>query len=374
MKKTGVVAVLNKVDGEFELREYPLPDPAPGTVLIKQELVGVCGTDIHMYHGRLPGIVYPIVLGHEFIGRIEKLGKGVEEDFLRNPVKPGDSVIVSPGVPCGKCYYCVVAKTPTTCVEGFAYGFFSDGDKEYHFTGGYGEYVYLHNPRTAFFKTELKPEVAVLAEPLTVAIHAVLRARIRPGDTVVVQGTGAVGLMTQVVVKLAGAQRIINIGGPKRRLEIARKFGADLTIDINEVPDPKEREKIVKENTIGRYGADVVFECTGVPGAVAEGLDMLRTSGTFVEVGHFTNAGGININPFFQICNKNVNLQGSWGGETEYFVRGIPVLERAPFPFQELVTHRLPLKRVNDIMKVPSQGYMLDGKEALKITIAGDLK
>ncbi|MBE0478859.1 zinc-binding dehydrogenase [Candidatus Aerophobetes bacterium] len=374
MAKKGVVAVLDRPGGKFELKEYPLPDPAPGTVLVKQELGGVCGTDIHMYHGRLPGITYPICLGHEFMGRIAALGKGVTTDFLGKPVKEGDRVIVVPGVGCGKCYWCQIAKTPTCCEEGFAYGFFSDGDKKYHFTGGFADHVYLHHPGTAILKTELPLEIAILAEPISVADHAVSRSNIHVGDTVVIQGSGAVGLTCQVLAKLAGATKIIHIGGPTSfRIDMAKEFGADITINVAEVQDAEERIKMVKDNTIKGMGADVVFECTGVPRAVREGLDMLRRSGTFVEVGHFTDGGEVSLNPFIHMCNKNVNLQGSWGGELEGFVRELPVLEKREFPFEKLITHKLPLRRLNDIMQVPDKGYIFDGRESLKITVSSEL-
>jgi len=111
-----------------------------------------------------------------------------------------------------------------------------------------------------------------------------------------------------------------------------------------------------------------------VPSAVPEGLDMLRRSGTFVEVGHFTDVGTIPINPFLHLCNKNINLQGIWGGELEQFYRFLPILEKRKFPYEKLVTHKLPLGRLNEIMKVPEKGYILDGKESLKITVSGELK
>lgn len=336
--------------------------------MVKQELGGVCGTDIHMYHGHLPGIGYPIVLGHEFVGIVEGLGEGVTKDFLGHPLKVGDRIMVAPGVGCGKCYFCTIAKTPTCCESGFAYGFFAD--EVAPFGGGFAEYIYLHHTRTAVLKTDLPAEVAVIAEPMSVAIHAASRAGIRLGDTVVVQGSGAVGLTVQACAKLAGAAKIIHIGGPTDfRIQMAKEFGADITVNIAEVKDAQERIKMIKEETIKGLGADVVFECSGVPKAIPEGLDMLRTSGTFVEVGHFTDVGEVSINPFVQLCNKNINLQGSWGGEIEGFVRALPIMEKRVFPLEKLVTHTVGMERLQEIIKVPERGYMFDGKEALKICI-----
>ena len=191
----------------------------------------------------------------------------------------------------------------------------------------------------------------------------------------VIQDSGAVGLFTQLCAKLAGAAKIIHVGGPTDfRIRMAKEFGADITINIAEVKAREERIQIVKDNTIKGMGADVVFECTGVPSAVTEGLDMLRISGSFVEIGHFTDVGTIPINPFLHLCNKNINLQGSWGAEIEQVVRGLSILGKREFPYEKLITHKLPLGRLNEIMMVPEKGYVIDGRESLKITVSGELK
>jgi L-iditol 2-dehydrogenase len=117
-----------------------------------------------------------------------------------------------------------------------------------------------------------------------------------------------------------------------------------------------------------------VFECAGVPSVVSEGLDMLRRSGTFVETGHFTDVGTIPINPSLHLCNKNVNLKGMWGDEVEQSYRFLPILEKREFPYEKLITHKLPLGRLNEIMMVPEKGYILDGRESLKITVSGESK
>ncbi len=367
MTQKAVVAVLDKPKGTFTLKEYPLSDPAPGTVLIKQEMCGVCGTDMHMYHGRLPGILYPMVMGHEIVGRIAALGKGVKTDFLGRELKEGDRVILDPGIACGKCYLCNFAKTPACCMEGFCYGF--NDSSQYPLSGGFGEYVYLHEPGTSILKTELPAELAVLAEPLSCGIYAVRRSKIKLGDTVVIQGSGAIGLSAQIAARLSGAGKIIHIGGPSDlRIELAKTFGADVTVNVTQVTDPQDRIQIVKDQTRG-IGADVVFECSGTPAAIPEGLDMLRISGTFVEMGHFTDVGDITLNPFAHLCNKNINLQGTWGAETEDMVRALQILENRFYPYDRLITHKMPLNRLNDIMTVPEKGYILDDKECLKVVV-----
>lgn len=371
-QKMGKVAVLDKIDGKFEVKEYPVPKPGPGQMVIKLARCGICGTDIHMYHGHMPGIVYPIVLGHEFVGWIEELGEGVTQDYVGKPLKKGDLVVVPPGVTDYHDFFSTIAHTPTTSSSQFAYGFSADADKVTHFDGGYAEYVFLHDKRTNVLKTELPPEIAALTEPFCVGVHAALRAKYKVGDTVVIQGTGAVGLFCQLAAKMAGAGRIINVGGPtKTRMDMAKKFGADVCINITEVKDVKERLRLVKAETRLGLGADVVVEATGFPPAVPEGLDMLRTSGTFIEVGHFTDVGPTTINPFYQLCNKNVNLQGVWGDDLEHFVRILPMIEQRAFPYEDLITHTVGLNELNKAMLFPAQGYKLDGREVTKVMVDG---
>jgi len=350
MARTGRAVVM--VGEGFEVREYPVPEPEPGTVLLKQELAGICGTDLHNWEfQRLQG---EIILGHENVGLIDTLGPGVETDYLGRPVEEGDRVILAPGTRKG------------------AYGFLQ-AEEEPYLRGGFGEYIYLWNPGTAFFKTDLPPQVAVLTEPFTVGVHGVLRAGIRFGDTVVVQGAGAIGLLTLVCAKVSGAGRLIIVGGPPGRLQLAERLGADLTVDLDEVPDLEERKRIVRENTLSGEGADVVFECAGFLPAIPEGLDYLKRGGTYVEMGHFVDVGTFECNPNHMFMRKNLRLEAVWGSGPEHFVRALPILEKNEFPFAELVSHIISLERVAESFNVLRSGYCLDGKETIKIAVEGGL-
>jgi threonine dehydrogenase-like Zn-dependent dehydrogenase len=338
------------VGRRFEVREYPVPEPEPGAVLLRQELAGICGTDLHNWEfQRLEG---EIILGHENVGRIEALGPGVEKDHLGRPVREGDRVVFAPGTPKG------------------AYGFLPAGEEPY-LRGGFGEYIYLWSPETLFLKTELAPQVAVLTEPFAVGVHGAMRAGIQFGDTVVVQGSGAIGLLTLICARISGAGRLIAVGGPAGRLELACQLGADLTIDIGEVPDPEERKKMVREHT--PQGADVVFECAGFLPAIAEGLDYLKRGGTYVEMGHFVDVGTFACNPNQMFMRKNLRLEAIWGFRPEHFVRALPMLERNEFPFAELVSHVIPLERVAEGFEALHCGYRLDGRDAIKIAVRGGL-
>lgn len=331
---------------EFEVREFEVPSPAPGTLLLRQELAGICGTDLHNWQN---GIPTPTLQGHEGVGIIEALGEGVTEDFLGNPVKVGDRVAFHPrnsGVP---------------------YGFRSP---EEPFTGGFADYIYLRDPLNCFIKTETPPEVSVLAEPFCVGVHSALRADVKIGDTVIVQGSGAIGLMCLIAAKISGAAHMIVIGGPPGRLELARKLGADVTIDIAEVPDLAERRELVLSHTARGEGADVVFEAAGFLPAFPEGLEYVKQNGTFAEVGHFVNIGTVAVNPNLHFCRKNLRLEAIWGSNHEHFVRTMSILERMEFPFADIVSHQLPLERTADGFNALNGSYYLGDEEVVKITIS----
>lgn len=217
------------------------------------------------------------------------------------------------------------------------------------------------------------PDTAVLLEPFTIGIHALDRVWVKTGSVVAIQGSGAIGLFTLIAAKETGAFKTIVIGAPASRLEFAKEFGADVTINIEDIPDPKERIELVKKETPGGYGADVVFECAGVPTALPEGIDMLRRGGTYVVAGHFTDVGEISINPFTHMCNKHIILVGVWGGNLPNFVKGKPILESGKYPFSKMISHKLPLERLGDVMTAISPDYRLDGKEVGKVVIAADL-
>ena len=185
MQRTGRAVIAQGQD--FDIREYPLPDPTPTTLLLRQEMAGICGTDLHIWQ---KGVPEETILGHENVGIIEAIGSEVKTDYVGNPVKEGDRVIFSPGT------------------GGYgAYGFEKDPDNPPHFFGGFADYIYLGLQNTCFIKTEVAPEVAVLTEPFTIGVHAVMRAGVQIGDTVVVQGSGAIGLVTLICAKISGGSQ-----------------------------------------------------------------------------------------------------------------------------------------------------------------------
>jgi threonine dehydrogenase-like Zn-dependent dehydrogenase len=346
---TGRSAVFRGTERDFDLVEHAVEAPGPGALLLKMELAGICGTDVHLYETGTPK---PMALGHENSGIIIALGDGVTTDYGGRPVKEGDRVVPHPGA------------------SGGAYGFRGDPESgPPYFTGGYGQYLSLSYPNTAFYRVDAPANIAVLLEPLSIGVHALERARIHIGDTVVVQGTGAIGLLTIFLAHRAGAAKVIAVGGPQGRLECAQALGADVCIDIEETPDAAERVKQVLAETSGGTGADVVFECAGVKPAITEGIDYLRKSGTFCEVGAFVDTGPMTINPNTHLVLKDINLVAPYGSSRDHFVRARAMMEKYQGQLCELVSHRMPMTRLQDAFGALLGRYHLDGRDTVKIAV-----
>lgn len=371
MALRGKAAVLDRPNGTFTIEEFDVPEPDPDGLLVRQELCGICATDAYMARGHLPNVTFPLVLGHETVGIVERLGVNVTADLTGRPVAVGDRVYIAPGISCRTCVYCTVFRQPTLCLKRRGYGFRPQKDQPPHFQGGFSQYVNLI-PGSTFLKMESDAREASLLEPLTIGIHQVERARIEVGATVVIQGAGAIGILTLAAARQAGALRTIVVGAPQTRLDLAKEYGADVVINLEEVPDAAERVRLVKAETPGGFGADVVFECAGVPAAIPEGLDMLRRGGTFVEAGHYTDHGDVAINPFRHLVNKQITLVGAWGADTPHFVIGRGLIESGRFPFADLISHTVPLERLADGIAAIGTTYRLDGEEIRKVAVAAN--
>ena len=329
----------------LEIRRFPEPRPQPGGAVLDTVASEVCGTDVHLHHGRLAGVPYPIIPGHVNCGRIRETS-GPLHDVEGRPLAAGRLVTFFDVFgTCGECWYCLVAKAGTRCPKRRVYGITTSAADG--LLGGWAERI------------ELRPGVRVLPIPegleaedfmgggcgLPTGFHAVERAGVALADTVVVQGSGPVGLNAAVFASLAGAGRVLVVGAPAARLEAARRLGADDVLDITQVRDPSERVRWVRERTAGR-GADVVIEASGQPAAVPEGLEMVRDAGTYVVVGQYTDAGDAAINPHAHLNRKHVTLRGCWGFEFTHLHRALQLMARhaGRFRWRDLVTREYPLE------------------------------
>ena len=352
----GRASVLDTFKSPLRSIDYPLPTTLePGSILVRTEMAGICGTDVHLWRGELP-IQLPVILGHETVGRIAALGVGVEKDWSGQPLKLGDRITWTSTTSCGRCYYCAVKKQPTRCPERRAYGIGYRCDQSPHFLGGYADYHYLRPQANVFLLPESLSTESVIGAgcALITAIHGVERTGIDWQDTVIVQGVGPVGISAIAVAKSAGASRVIAIGGPAHRLEMARRFGADEVISLEQCTSPSDRIQTAKKLT-GGWGADVVLECVGHPTAVVEGMEMCRDGGKYLVLGHYCDAGPISFNPHV-ITRKQLQVFGSWSSEPRHMKAALDFLTANldRFPFASMVTHRFALSDANEALRTPA--------------------
>ena len=257
---TQVLAAVMPGPGQpVELREIPEPDLEPDSALLHVELSEVCGTDVHLHHGRLAGVPYPIIPGHVSAGVLSKI-RGRLLDIEGAPLAEGDRVtFLDVHRTCHACWHCLVGKATTRCphrkVYGITYGL-ADG-----LTGGWAQKLYL-KPQTLCIRLEGVDLETYMAGgcSLPTALHAVDRAEVSIGDTVLVLGSGAVGLSAVVFAAMQGALQVLCIGAPDNRLAAVRAAGAAATLSI-ETHDEAERVAWVRQNTSGR-GADITIEAT----------------------------------------------------------------------------------------------------------------
>src|SRR6187455_877672 len=326
MPRSVLAAVMPAPNVPVEIREFPEPDLPPGGAMLRTALSEVCGTDVHLWHGRLSGVPYPIIPGHVTTGTLDKV-RGALADVEGQPLREGDRVaFFDVHRTCGRCLACTAHRTPTRCPSRRVYGI-TDSATEGLF-GGWSQKVYLEPgviiaklPDAVTFEAYIGGGCGLLT-----SVHIIERAQIRLGDTVVVQGAGAVGMSTAALARKAGAGQVIVIGAPADRLALSQEMGADHVIDIDHTV-PEERLQHVLDLT-GGLGADVVVEAAGSPRAFEEGLRMARNGGAYVIAGHYTNTGDSTINAHEHINRKHLDIRGCWGSEVAHFLRALRALER----------------------------------------------
>jgi len=366
MAATEVLAATLVEPRKYELRAYPLPEPAPGCLLVKMQLSGICGTDKHTYQGyttQYAGsgnpkqIPFPIIQGHENVGTVAAIGGSQQyTDFEGIPVKVGDRVVVGPNISCGECYYCRHDFPYYYCPKTVDYGNnISAGNAPYLF-GGWSQYLYvLPNSFVVHVPDELSSEVAVLAEIMAVTvgldrakqISAFPNESFRFDDTVVVLGVGPLGMCFVMKARMLGAGAIIAIDLSDYRLNFAKRLGADYALNAANSSEA-ERLDVIRELTQGR-GADVVVEAAGVPQTVPQALEMLRMGGLLVEAGNFSDLGDVSINPHRHLCTKNVRILGVGGEEPGAYGPSMRQMVRymKHYPLQDFITHKFRLKDVD---------------------------
>ena len=342
-------AVMPGPNQRLQVEDVPGPRIERGAALLRVTYSEVCGTDVHLHHGRLSGVPWPIIPGHVSVGEVEELGGGIA-DVEGRPFRRGDRVtFLDVHETCGRCYHCLVTKQSTRCPHRRVYGITYSASEG--LLGGWAEAVWM------------KPGVHMLRLPeeldaqtfigggcgLVTAMHAVDRARLRLGCTVAVLGVGPVGQSIIALAALSGADRIVAIGDPESRLQFAQRMGATDTLGLG--MEPAARAAYVKDLTSG-FGVDAVIEASGAPEAVAQAFDLVRDGGTIVVCGHYTDNGDVRLHPHWQINRKHVELRGCWGSDFSHFHRAVRVAAKhgSRVPWREMVSRGYGLHEANEAL------------------------
>ena len=364
-------AVLLAANGDFEIRDWDVPATSGEEVLIEIELCGICGTDVHVYRGEVAGVPYPVLLGHENVGRIAEVPTGYRDVFGRE-LRRGDRVVVAGAYfgECGRCLYCDELGAPWACAYRVSYPVEIAGELVPTFGGGFARYLRLTPPESRMLiRIEASAEAAALYEPLSVATQMLLGGPHILGTDVAVQGTGAIGLLMVLVAKAAGASRVIAVGGPSGRLALAKRLGANVVIDIDEVRDAGERAGIVRAETAGGVGVAVGYECAGVPSAVTEGLSYLRQSGVLMEAGNAADTGTVALSPYHDIQRQRRQVIGVRGRTLRDFTAAARFAERHQEEVTTLLTHTVGLDRARDAVTALTGRYQFDDEDVVKIAV-----
>lgn len=329
---------------DLRYEDVPEPNPGPGQLKIKVKLAGICGTDLKEYSSgpcMIDPSKVPITPGHEFMGTISQIGKGVDN------FKVGDRVTAVGYWYCGQCYFCVRSMNNLCLNAGFT-GLTSDGS--------FAEYVVL--PSYAVFKVpdSVSDEAAALVEPLAVAIHAVRQGNVRPGDKVGIVGDGTIGLCVLLAARAAGASELYMLSKIKLRGDTAMAMGATAVINSDE-----KAVQSIKDRTQG-LGVDVSFECVGIPETPQVALDIARNAGTTVIMGVFNTPSTFN---FMNVMFGQKNIIGS-----AIYVYEAPttiaLLADKRIVADKLVTSIVPIK---DAVKLGFEKLSKDIEHDIKILI-----
>jgi L-iditol 2-dehydrogenase len=356
-------AVMAAPHAPIEIREFDRPALEPGAALLSTTYSEVCGTDVHLHHGRLSGVPYPIIPGHVSIGAVADV-RGAITSVDGQPIKEGDIVtFLDVHETCNHCYQCLVANQPNRCPSRKVYGITYSANEG--LLGGWSDAIYMKpGVKMIPLPPGLAPETFIGGGcGLVTGLHAVDLAELRLGESVGVMGVGPVGQSIVALASLSGAGEVVAVDGVADRLAYARRMGATSTMSLD-VPRP-ERLVQARALTSGR-GFDAVLEASGHPEAVSEALDLVRDGGRVIVCGHYTDNGSVAIHPHWQLNRKHVELRGCWGSRYEHFHRAVDIAARFgnQTPWREMVSGTYALDRAGDALAA------VESRSAVKALIA----
>ena len=307
--------------GQIEFREVPAPLPGPGEVLLRVRRIGVCGSDVHVYHGKHPYTSYPVVQGHEFSATVEALGEGV------TGFSHGGKVTALPQIVCGECAPCRRGDYHI-CDRLRVQGFQAPGCAQELWVTAAEKIVLL--PESFTF------EQGALVEPLAVAVHAVGRGGEMNGRNVVVLGAGPIGNLTAQVARCTGA-KVLVIDLSKVRLEIARQCGLENISNPRDETLPEAAGRV-----FGASGFEVAFECVGVQATIEAAIAVIQKGGTIVVVGVFGEKPRLDLG---LVQDRELNLRGTLMYRREDYLRAVELIACGGIRTAPLISQHFPFEQ-----------------------------
>ncbi len=331
----------------FSIRELPLGAPQPGGAIVRVSMATVCGSDVHSWTGRRSSPV-PGILGHEMVGVVAALGDGEPADLRGERLRVGDRVTWSEYVACWQCERCLRLELPQKCRKLRKYGHESLAHPP-ALLGGFAQYCHLLPGTTVLRLPQRVADVeAVTVNCAGATMDAVVEAaEVKPGDCVVIQGLGALGLWGVALARAAGARTVIGLDTVEERLAMARRFGADLTLPPGEVSPERLRELVAERSQTG--GADAVIETAGVAGALHEGLGLLRLGGRYVTAGLVLPGAPVDLDASLLVRGM-LTVRGVHNYHPRHLARALDFVaqSRDSVPLGDLVALPMPLDKIDE--------------------------
>ena len=330
-------------DRKFEIREMSFGEPGKDEVLVEVRSCGICGTDVHIYHGGAGSapVNPPVVLGHEFAGIVVKAGKDVTN------VKPGDHVTLDPNMYCGNCRPCKMGKK-SNCEHLYALGVNTNG--------GFAEYCISPSAQCYKVNDEVDFDVAAMAEPLACVIHGIDRADIHVGENVMIVGGGTIGLIMAQLAKLSGAARVIVSEPVIERHKYAEMIGADAVID----PVHEDISMRIRE-ICGTDGVDVVIDCVGKVQSSEQAFQAAGPGATVMFFGVPDVDAKMQL-PLFDIYKKELKIIGSIINPDTH-QRAVEMINSGRLKLKELITHVYDLEHLEDAINMQASS------ESVKVVV-----
>lgn len=308
-----------------DVRNAEIPEVKANDVLIEVKSAGVCGTDLHIWHGSYALANYPVIPGHEFSGVVVQAG-----DNVRN-VSVGDRVTADPNVPCYSCFFCQ-RKQFNQCLHLEAIGVTRHG--------AFAQYVKV--PESSVFKIGDVPFAeAALIEPLACVVWGLKQVQIEAGSSMLIFGAGPMGILMMQTVKAAGASFVVMVDREESRLKLARHLGASATMTADEF-------NIHEAEQLSPYGFDIVADATGVPRVIENSIQFVRAGGTLWVFGVAPEGSRVSLPPD-EIFRRDLKVIGSFA-INKTFTEAVALVQHGAVDLTPLISHKLPLEKFEEAL------------------------